>query len=87
MRITEFFQEGNKQLSSTRLAFLAFLFAVIGWVTYEVAIDKVDNISKIMTPETIGFILILAGLKGYSKSKEENGNGKPLPSNPPPANP
>jgi hypothetical protein len=74
MRITEFFQEGNKQLSSTRLAFLAFLFAVIGWVTYEVAIDKVDNIEKIMTPETIGFILILAGLKGYQKVKE-NGNG------------
>jgi hypothetical protein len=76
LKISEFFQEtGSKQLSSTRLGFLAFLFAVIGWVTYEVAIGKVDNIAKIMTPETIGLILILAGLKGWQKGKE-NGNGK-----------
>ena len=72
MRITEFFQEGNKQLSSTRLGFLVWVLGLFGLYAYGVIIGREVPLPQSM--DVIGITLILGGLKGYQKVKE-NGNG------------
>ena len=75
MRITEFLQEGgNKQLSSARLGFLVWTLGLFGLYAYGVIVGRAEPLPQSL--DVIGITLILGGLKGFQKGKE-NGNGKP----------